>query len=165
MTRLLRCLALVVLAAGLAACGPPRKSVFPPTLTVQQVHVLPNGTWRLAVRIQNNSYGGVDFQSIEGLLQVANATPVRLHATFHRDIPSFASDVVGVDLLPTPAMTAALAAVAAKGSGGALAYAIRGMIHAQPDLADHPDKKGPQDFPFQHSDFLSPVPGIAHTFR
>ncbi len=163
--RLIRCFALIALSACLAACGPQRKSVFPPSLTVQQVQLLPNGAWRLTVRIQNNSYGGVDFQSIEGSLQVANATPVRLHAAFHRDIPSFASDVVTVDVLPTPAMTSALAAVAAKGSSGSLAYAIGGTIRAQPDLADHPDKKNPQDFPFQHSDFLSPVPGIANTFR
>lgn len=165
MMRLLRCLALVALAACLAACGPQRKSVFPPSLTVQQMKVLPSGMWRLTVRIQNNSYGGMDFSSIEGSLQVASETPVRLHATFDRDIPSFAGDVVAVDVLPTPTMAGALAAVAAKGSSGSLAYAIRGTIHAQPDLADHPDDKNPQDFPFQHSDFLSPVPGIANTYR
>ena len=86
-------------------------------------------------------------------------------AAFERDVPSFAGDVIAVDVLPTPAMSGALAAVAAKGSAGSLAYAIGGTIHAQPDLSDHPDKKNPQDFPFQHSDFLSPVPGIANTFR
>ncbi|MFK2877358.1 hypothetical protein [Rhodanobacter hydrolyticus] len=163
--RLIRCFALVVCAACLAACGPQRKSVFPPSLTVQQMQVLPSGMWRLTVRIQNNSYGGMDFSSIEGSLQVANDMPVRLHAAFDRDIPSFAGDVIAVDVLPTATMGSALAAVAAKGSAGSLAYAIRGTIHAQPDLADHPDNKNPQDFPFQHSDFLSPVPGIANTFR
>lgn len=165
MKRLLHCLALVVVAAGLAACGPQRKSVFPPSLTVQQMQVLPNGTWRLAVRIQNNSYGGMDFKAIEGTLQVADDVPVRLHAAFDLDIPSFAGDVTSIDVLPTPAMNSVLAAVAAKGSAGSLAYAIRGTIHAQPDLADHPDNKNAQDFPFQHNDFLSPVPGIANTFR
>ena len=163
--RLLRCLVLLALAAGLAACGPQRKSVFPPSLTVQQMQVLPNGTWRLTVRIQNNSYGGMDFKSIDGTLQVAGGVPVRLHSAFDLDIPSFAGDVVTVDVLPTPAMGKALAAVAAKGSAGSLAYAINGTIHAQPDLADHPDNKNAQDFPFQHNDFLSPVPGIANTFR
>ena len=163
--RLIRCFALVALAACLAACGPQRKSVFPPSLTVQQMQVLPNGTWRLTVRIQNNSYGGMDFSAIDGSLQVASGVPVRLHAAFERDIPSFAGDVIAVDVLPTPAMGSALAAVAAKGSAGSLAYAINGAIHAQPDLADHPDNKKPQDFPFQHNDFLSPVPGIANTFR
>ena len=163
--RLLRCLVLLVLAAGLAACGPQRKSVFPPSLTVQQMQVLPNGTWRLTVRIQNNSYGGMDFSAIDGTLQVANGVPVRLHNAFDLEIPSFAGDVTTIDVLPTPAMGSALAAAAAKGSAGSLAYAIRGTIHAQPDLADHPDNKSAQDFPFQHNDFLSPVPGIANTFR
>ena len=163
--RLLRCLVLLALAAGLAACGPQRKSVFPPSLTVQQMQVLPNGTWRLTVRIQNNSYGGMDFSTINGSLQVASEMPVRLHAAFDLDIPSFAGDVVSIDVLPTPAMAGALAAVAAKGSAGSLAYAIGGTIHAQPDLADHPDNKKARDFPFQHNDFLSPVPGIANTFR
>ena len=163
--RLLRCLALLLLAAGLAACGPQRQSVFPPSLTVQQMQVQPNGMWRLTVRIQNNSYGGMDFSAIDGTLQVASGIPVRVHTTFQRDIPSFAGDVVAVDVLPTPAMSQALVAAAAKGSGGSLAYALRGTIHAQPDLADHPDKKNPQDFPFQHDDFLSPVPGIANTYR
>ena len=163
--RLLRCLVLLALAAGLAACGPQRKSVFPPSLTVQQMQVLPNGMWRLTVRIQNNSYGGMDFSVINGSLQVASEMPVRLHAAFDLDIPSFAGDVTTIDVLPTPAMASALAAVAAKGSAGSLAYAIGGTIHAQPDLADHPDNKNAQDFPFQHNDFLSPVPGIANTFR
>lgn len=163
--RLLRCFVLLALAACLAACGPQRKSVFPPSLTVQQMQVLPSGTWHLTVRIQNNSYGGMEFKSIEGTLQVASGMPVRLRGAFDLDIPSFAGDVATVDVLPTPAMVTALAAVAAKGSAGSLAYAIRGTIHAQPDLADHPDNKSAQDFPFQHNDFLSPVPGIANTFR
>jgi len=165
MKRLLHCLVLVVVAIGLAACGPQRKSVFPPSLTVQQMQVLPNGTWRLTVRIQNNSYGGMDFKAIEGTLQVASGVPVRLHAAFDLDIPSFAGDVTSIDVLPTPAMGSALVAVVAKGSAGSLAYAFRGTVHAQPDLVDHPDNKNAQDFPFQHNDFLSPVPGIANTFR
>lgn len=165
MQRLLRCLVLVSLAAGLAACGPPRKSVFPPTISVQQMEVLPNGTWHLTMRIQNNSYGGMDFKSIEGTLRVTNDVPVRLRAVFDLDIPAFAADVVTLDVLPTPPMSSALAAVAARGSAGSLAYAIDGTVHCLPDLADRPDDKKPRDFAFQHRDFLSPVPGIAHTFR
>ena len=65
MKRLLQGFLLVLLAAGLIACGPARKSVFPPTVTIQQLSVLPNGQWLLTVRIQNNSYGEMDFTSIE----------------------------------------------------------------------------------------------------
>lgn len=165
MLRLLRCLALLALVAALAACGPARTSVFPPTLSLQQMQVQPNGLWRLTVRIQNNSYGGMDFKSIDGTLQVADGIPVRLHGSFDRDIPAFAGDVTTLDVLPTPAMSSALAAVAAKGSAGSLPYTMAGTVHCLPDLADRPDDKNPRDFPFQHRDALSPVPGIAHTFR
>jgi hypothetical protein len=127
--------------------------------------VLPNGAWRLTVRIQNNSYGGMDFKAIDGTLQVADGIPVRLHTAFDLDIPAFAGDVTTLDVLPTPAMGNALAAVAGKGSAGSLAYSINGTVHCLPDLADRPDDKKPRDFPFQHRDFLSPVPGIGHTFR
>jgi hypothetical protein len=160
MKRLLRCLVLVALAAALVACGPPRKSMFPPTLSVQQLQVLPNGLWHLTLRIQNNSYGGMDFKSLDGQLQVAALIPVRLHATFERDIPAFAGDTLPLDVLPTPEMAKALAAVEAKGSAGSLAYRISGRTSAKPE-----QEKQPRDFDFNGHDWLSPVPGIAHTFR
>ena len=108
MKRLLGCIALLVLVAGLVACGPPKKSVFPPTITIQEMTVQPDGQWRVTVRIQNNSYGGMEFHSFDGLLKVADGTPVRQHARFDQDIPAFAADVTQVNLLPTPEMTAAL---------------------------------------------------------
>ncbi|GLQ95783.1 hypothetical protein [Dyella mobilis] len=165
MKRLLHGLAIVLLVCLLAACGPQRQSVFPPTLTLQQMRVQPDGTWELTVRFQNNSYTGMDYQSIEGELQVAQGIPVRLHAKFDLGIPSFAGDVLQVSVLPTQAMSDALKAVAAKGSAGSLAYTIKGIVHCTPNLEDHPDNKNPRDFPFTHSDFLSPVPGIANTYR
>jgi hypothetical protein len=71
MKRLLRGPFLLLLAAGLVACGPPKKSVFPPTVSIQQL-LLPDGEWQLTLRIQNNSYGEMDFKSLDGQLQVAN---------------------------------------------------------------------------------------------
>ncbi|MBE1160497.1 hypothetical protein [Dyella acidiphila] len=165
MKRLLHGLALVLLIGGLAACGPQRQSVFPPTITIQQMHVMPDGTWELTLRLQNNSYTGMQYQSIEGDLQVAQGIPVRLHDKFELDVPSFAGDVLQVTVLPTAPMSQALQAVAAKGSAGSLAYTVRGIVHCQPNLDDHPDNKNPRDFPFKHDDFLSPVPGIANTYR
>ncbi|TAL74037.1 MAG: hypothetical protein EPN56_09150 [Rhodanobacter sp.] len=160
MPRLLRYLALVLLASVLVACGKPRKSVFPPTLSVQQLVVAPNGMWHLTLRIQNNSYAGMDFTALDGQLQVAELVPLRLHATFQRDIPAFASDVVPLDVLPTPPMVKALAAVAAKGSAGALGYRIDGSTTAKPE-----QQTKPREFPFSGHDWLSPVPGVANTFR
>ncbi|PWK84326.1 hypothetical protein [Fulvimonas soli] len=158
--RLLRWIIPTLLCLGLIACGPPRKSVFPPSLSVQQLQVRPDGRWHLAVRIQNNSYAGMDFSAIEGELQVAQLVPVRLHARFDLDIPALAGDVLELDVLPTPEMSAALRAIDAKGSAGSLAYSVSGTATATPEKEDKP-----RDFPFHGNDWLSPVPGIADTYR
>ncbi len=160
MIRLLRWIAPAALALGLIACGPPRKSVFPPAVSIQQLQLQPDGTWHLTVRIQNNSYGAMDFTAIEGMLQVAELVPVRLHGTFKRDIPALSGDIVELDVLPTPDMSRALAATAARGSGGSLAYRVSGSATATPE-----QEKQPRSFDFSDSDWLSPAPGIANTFR
>ncbi|HKT29879.1 hypothetical protein [Dyella sp.] len=165
MKRLLHGLALLLLAIVLTACGPQRQSVFPPTITIQQMRVQPDGAWQLTLRFQNNSYTGMEYQSIEGSLQVAQGIPVRVHATFNLDVPSFAGDVVQAEVLPTPAMTQALQAVASKGSSGSLPYVLNGIVHCVPNLEDHPDNKNPRDFPVSSNSFLSPVPGVPNTYR
>lgn len=165
MKRLLHGLAFLLLAGLLTACGPQRQSVFPPTITIQQMRVQPNGAWQLSLRIQNNSYTGMDYQSVEGSLLVAQGIPVRVHAKFDLAVPSFAGDVVQAEVLPTPAMNQALQAVIAKGSSGSLPYVLSGTVHCVPNLEDHPDNKNPRDFPFNSNSFLSPVPGVPNTFR
>ena len=157
--RLLRWVILVLLVS-LAACGPTKKSVFPPTVTIQQLVVQPGGQWRLTVRIQNNSYAGMDFTAIDGQLQIADQVALRVHQTFDRDIPALAGDTISVDVLPTAAMAQVLAASAAKGSAGAVAYRLSGSATAKPE-----QEKSPRSFDFNGNDWLSPVPGIAHTWR
>jgi len=160
MKRLLQSFLLVLLAAGLLACGPPKKSVFPPTVTIQQLQVLPTGRWQLTVRIQNNSYGEMDFNSLEGQLQISALIPIRLHGTFVLDVPPLVGDVIQLDVLPTPAMTQALQGIAGKGSAGSLAYRVSGSTNAKPE-----QEKQTRDFDFSGNDWLSPVPGIANTYR
>jgi predicted small lipoprotein YifL len=160
MKRLLGCMALLVLVAGLVACGPPKKSVFPPTVSIQEMATRPDGQWRLTLRIQNNSYGSMDFHSLDGQLQIAELVPVRLHTRFDLDIPPFAADVTQIDLLPTPEMNAALKAAAVKGSAGSVPYSVTGTANAKPE-----QEKESRDFSFHGNDWLSPVPGIPNTWR
>ncbi|HET6804733.1 MAG TPA: hypothetical protein VFH59_04740 [Frateuria sp.] len=158
--RFLRWIVPLSLALGLVACGPPRKSVFPPTVSIQQLELQPGGTWRLTVRIQNNSYDGMDFSALDAQLAMADSVPVRVHGSFERDIPAFAGDSVRIDVLPTAAMGKALAASAAKGSAGALPYTLSGSVRAKPA-----QEKAPREFDFSGKDWLSPVPGVANTWR
>ena len=160
MRRLLQCLLLVLLGGAILGCGPPRKSVFPPQVSIQQLMVQPDGQWQLTLRIQNNSYAGMDFTALSGQLRIGKEIPVRLHATFKRSIPELAGDVISLVVLPTANMSQALQAIAAKGSAGALEYQISGSVTATPEQA-----KKPQDFPFHGNEWLSPVPGIANTYR
>ena len=151
---------IVLLCLALTACGPTKKSVYPPSVSIQQLAVQANGQWQLAVRIQNNSYGEMDFKSLDGQLQVAKLVPVRLHATFVRDIPALAGDVVQITVLPTASMTQALQAIANKGSAGSLAYRISGSTTAKPE-----QEKKPRTFDFSGNDWISAVPGIPNTYR
>ena len=160
MHRLLRGSLVFLLTAGLVACGPPKKSVFPPTVSVQQLKVLPDGEWQLTVRIQNNSYGEMDFKSLEGQLQIADSVPIRLHATFALDVPALVGDVIQIQVLPTAPMTQALQAIANKGSAGSLAYRVNGSVTAKPEQEDKL-----RDFDFSGTNWLSPVPGIPNTYR
>lgn len=157
--RLLRWI-LPVLLLALAACGPAKKSVFPPTVSIQQLVVLPSGQWQLTVRIQNNSYAGMKFTVLDGQLQIAENVPVRLHANFDLDVPELAGDVIRIDVLPTTAMSQALQAIADKGSAGSLAYRISGSTSAKPEQEDKP-----RSFDFNGNDWISAVPGIVNTYR
>jgi hypothetical protein len=158
--RLFRWIIPALLTVGLTACGPPKKSVFPPSVSIQQLKVLANGQWRLTLRIQNNSYGEMDFRSLDGQLQVAELVPVRLHANFVLDIPTLTGDVTELDVLPTAAMAQALKAIAGMGSAGSVAYRVSGSTSAKPE-----QEKLKRDFDFSGDDRLSPVPGIPHTYR
>jgi hypothetical protein len=156
---ILRVMALAGVAL-LAACGPPKKSVFPPAVTLQEVSAKPGGTWHVTLRVRNNSYGGMAFDRIQGTLQVGTLGGVLLDAYISQDIPSFAADVTRIDILPTPEMSKALAELAAKGSSGALPYVINGQVTGTPEKEDKP-----RTFPVYGKSWLSPVPGIPDTYR
>ncbi|MGF6711782.1 hypothetical protein QFZ41_002746 [Luteibacter sp. W1I16] len=151
---------LLAAVALLAACGPAKKSVFPPSVTLQEVTAKPGGVWHMTLRIRNNSYGGMSFETFQGTLRVGELGGVLLDAKIDQDIPSFAADVATIDLLPTAEMSKALAELAAKGSAGALPYSIDGRVNATPEKED-----ASRSFPVHGKNWLSPVPGIPDTYR
>jgi hypothetical protein len=160
MKRLSRWIVPALLLVGLVACGPPRKSVFPPTITVQELHVQADGHWRMQLRIQNNSYGSMDFTALHLAMQVDKQAAGTIDAGIDLDIPALSVDIAEVDMQPTPGAAAAFAALAAKGGRSAVNYSLDGTATGQPE-----QEKKPRVFNVSGHDWLSPVPGIADTYR
>jgi hypothetical protein len=160
MPRLSRWIVPLVLSLALVACGPPRKSVFPPTITVQQLAVQADGSWHMQLRIQNNSYGSMRFQSVHLAMQVGRQQAGNIDQALDLDIPALSVDVATIDLRPAPAAATALAAVDGDGSADAVSYNLDGKADGVPE-----QESKPREFAVESHDWLSPVPGIAHTYR
>jgi hypothetical protein len=152
--------ALLAVTALLTACGPEKKSVYPPAVTLQDVRAKPGDTWHVTLRLRNNSYGGMSFDRFQGTLRVGDLGGVLMDAKIDQDIPSFAADVTVIDILPTAEMSKALAELAARGSNGSLPYAIDGRISATPEKEDKS-----RTFDVHGKNWLSPVPGMPDTYR
>lgn len=160
MKRLSRWIVPALLLVGLVACGPPRKSVFPPTITVQQLRVQADGHWRMQLRVQNNSYGSMDFTSLQLTMQVDKQDAGSIDAGIDLDIPALSVDVTEVTMQPTPGAAAALAAITGKSGAHAIDYSLAGTAAGTPE-----QEKKPRVFDVSGHDWLSPVPGIADTYR
>lgn len=160
MKRLLSWTLPVLLICMLSACGAPRKSMFPPTISVQQLKVQPDGHWHMQMRILNNSYGPMDFRALHLTMSIDNEPATAIDADIELAIPPLSADVTGVTIQPSADAVRALAAIADKGSSGGLAYTLQGVASAIPDKSDKP-----RDFEVDSHDWLSAVPGIADTYR
>lgn len=160
MKRLLRWILPALLATALVGCGGPRESMFPPTVSVQQLHVQANGQWHMQVRILNNSFGPMDFRRLQLIMHINNKQAARIDTRFDLDIGALAADITEVSITPSAKATAALAAIADQGSAGSLAYSLTGTATAIPEHAE-----SPREFPVDSHDWLSAVPGVAQTYR
>lgn len=141
----------------LAACGPVRKSVFPPLVTVQQLHVDAHGQWHMQLRIQNNSYQGVKFTGAQLDMKVHDTPAGRIDTSLDLDIPALSVDIADVRLTPSTAAAKQLA-----DGGDSVPYRLAGTVSGVPDQETKP-RSFKVDSGHLHS--LSPTPGVANTWR
>jgi len=146
----------IVLTSLVAACGGGTgglpKRINPPSASVQQMRVLPDGRWELELRVQNYSTVPMTFGTIEAQMQVQEINAGSLYVPVNLEIPGQNADVVHATVSPTSGAREALKA--APGSG--VAYKLTGSIQITA-----PDKR----FNFDHASRLDPVPGVPNTYR
>jgi hypothetical protein len=157
MKRVLGTWLLVVLTGFLAACGPVRKSVFPPLVTVQQLHVDARGQWHMQLRIQNNSYQGMKFTGVQLGMKVHGIPAGHIDATVNLDIPALSVDIANVQMTPSRAAARQLAS-----GGESVPYRLAGTVSAIPDQ-ETKARSFEVDSGTSHS--LSPTPGLTNTWR
>ena len=133
---------------ALAACGGgPVKRVSPPTASVQELSVQPDGRWRLLVRVQNFSNVSMTFDRLEATLSVTGKEIGKLSLPIGLDIASASADVLETTLSPASGVRL---------DASDFAYELKGRITST-------EPKG--DFAFERASRLSPVPGLSNTWR
>lgn len=148
---------LILLAALLAGCGPTHH-VFAPQINIQQVHVDADGQWDVTVRMQNYSYdASVHFDHIHAALSINGLQAATFDMSPDLDVAEQSADVAHITIRPDAAARKALAAAT---SAQSVAYALKGKVQVTGQ-----DSRRPSDFPVDYHGWLSPVPGIANTYR
>jgi len=135
------------LLALLAGCGGgPVRKVHPSTARIQQLAVQADGSWNIALRIQNYSTFAMHYARVEATLSIDGREVGRLEASPGIDIVGSSGDVVEVAFRPASPVR----------FGSDIAYLLKGTIRTtDPDEA----------FDFETASRLTPVPGIENTYR
>ncbi|HET6631326.1 MAG TPA: LEA type 2 family protein [Rhodanobacteraceae bacterium] len=151
---------LMMAAVLLAGCGPTHH-VFPPDLSVQQLHVDSDGHWQLTLRLRNYSYdASVHWDHVQVDLTVGAAGAGTIDAGPDIDIAEQSADVVHTTLDPPAAARQALAVTNQPGTTThSIAYTLKGTLEVTGEGG------GRQSFPVDRQGWLSPVPGLSGTWR
>lgn len=139
--------ALFVLLLVTACGGGPVKRVSAPTASIQELAVQPDGQWRLRLRLQNFSNVAMTFDRLTATLTVTGREIGTIEAPLDLDVAPESADVFEVTLTPAAGSTL----VAAD-----FGYELKGRISS---------REPKRDFPFERTSRLSPVPGLADTWR
>jgi hypothetical protein len=151
-----RSLSLLGAVAVLAACGAGTK-LQPPTASIQQLQALPNGQWTLTLRVQNYSYDtAMHVYAVNADLEIGGVDAGHVAVSPDLDIPAMNADTAAATITPAAGARAALA----NARGNAIAYELKGQL-----AVGKGESGKAQSFDLDGKGYLSPVPGVANTWR
>ena len=149
-------LSVLILALTLAACGSgPRKRIFPPTASIQELQVQDDGQWRVQLRIQRFSNVPHTVAALSAQLRIGGAQAATLELAPNLTIGPQNAEIE--ELLLTPSGEAAARIAAALAAGRSVTYALDGTL-----TSTAPDKRR-DDFSFEGQ--LWPQPGLPGVLR
>lgn len=152
----LRWLIPVMALLALSACGMGTK-LQPPTASIQQLQVLPNGQWQLTLRIENYSYDtGMHVYAVDADLDLAGKQAGHVSVSPGLDIPAMTADVASATITPDAEARAGLA----DAKGNAVAYELKGSLSVGKG-----ESGTAHAFDLDGKGYISPVPGVANTWR
>jgi hypothetical protein len=151
---LLRLLAIAAIASLLASCGPPTHPINPPSASIQQIDVLPDGRWKVQIRIENFSDKTQHYTTFKAALRVSGIAAADILLNPELDIPGDNADIVETTFAPGTDLTRAFNADVARPNGAP--YELKGTITIP---------AAGKDFKFEHKSRLSAVPGIPNEYR
>lgn len=153
---LLQWLLVAILAGLLGACASgPKKRIFPPNASVQELRVLANGRWELDLRVQNFSTVAMRFEQLRAELSVAGEPAASIDHTVADSVPPNSAEVVRITL--TPSTGAADAVRSALQTRRGLGYRLAGTLTTS--------EPGTRQDRFEFDSALTPMPGLEGVLR
>lgn len=146
----------ILLLTLLAACSSgPRKRIFAPTASIQELAVQADGQWQVRVRIQSFSNVPHTVSELTATLRIDGIDAATLNVSPAVAIGPQSAEVE--DLLIAPATDAAARVTAALESGRRVDYALNGTL-----VSTEPNRRR-DAFTFEGQ--LWPVPGLPGVLR
>ncbi len=151
-------LALIVIASlALTACNKTVKRVSEPAASVQELTVRADGSWTVALRLQNFSSMPMTFDNVALQLKVSDEDAGQLQLKPALSIGGVSADVVNVDIKPSSG--ARLVMADALAGNRTLGYSLEGTVSATPQ------EKKQRTFEIDSRSTLNQAPGLPGVLR
>ena len=151
-------LALIVIASlALTACNKTVKRVSEPAASVQELTVRADGSWTVALRLQNFSSMPMTFDNVALQLKVSDEDAGQLQLKPALSIGGVSADVVNVDIKPSSG--ARLVMADALAGNRTLGYSLKGSVTATPQ------EKKQRTFEIDSRSTLNQAPGLPGVLR
>jgi len=158
MLRRFRIVSLFLAMLALAGCNSGVvKRVSEPATSLQQLTVAADGSWTVAVRLQNFSSMPMRFDTVALTLTVGDAEAGTLTLTPAVSIGGASADVVEARL--QPAAQARLLVADALAGNRVIAYSLEGSVAATPE------EQRQRTFQIRNRSSLNPAPGLPGVLR